>query len=142
MFESADIIDSYSRAEALEDGMLVDVSEHARSLGVIYPIAMTHAAYEKYVAWDDSDNAREHALQDSVGHLHDVLWMFRLGARRNNGPEFCFSLRVVRRSYGTELVELSAARHDGVGELVKLRAVCGPGDTAEPVITIMLPEED
>jgi hypothetical protein len=33
----------------------------------------------------------------------------------------------------TERVEL---------ETVQLRAVCGPGDTPEPVITIMLPDED
>jgi hypothetical protein len=26
--------------------------------------------------------------------------------------------------------------------LVRLKAVCGPGDRGEPVITIMLPEED
>jgi hypothetical protein len=25
---------------------------------------------------------------------------------------------------------------------VKLKALCGPGDNGEPVITIMLPEED
>jgi hypothetical protein len=27
-------------------------------------------------------------------------------------------------------------------ETVQLKAVCGPGDNAEPVITIMLPDED
>jgi hypothetical protein len=27
-------------------------------------------------------------------------------------------------------------------DLVTLKAVCGPGDTPEPVITIMLPDED
>jgi hypothetical protein len=27
-------------------------------------------------------------------------------------------------------------------KLVELKAVCGPGDNSEPVITIMLPEED
>jgi len=26
--------------------------------------------------------------------------------------------------------------------LVRLKAVCGPGDRGEPVITIMLPDED
>jgi len=25
---------------------------------------------------------------------------------------------------------------------VQLKAICGPGDSGEPVITIMLPEED
>jgi hypothetical protein len=26
--------------------------------------------------------------------------------------------------------------------LVRLKAVCGPGDDGEPVVTVMLPEED
>jgi hypothetical protein len=26
--------------------------------------------------------------------------------------------------------------------LVRLKAVCGPGDQGEPVLTVMLPEED
>ena len=31
---------------------------------------------------------------------------------------------------------------EGVPPLVRLKAVCGPGDHGEPVITVMTPEED
>jgi hypothetical protein len=30
----------------------------------------------------------------------------------------------------------------GTAPLVHLRALCGPGDEGEPVVTVMLPEED
>jgi hypothetical protein len=31
---------------------------------------------------------------------------------------------------------------DCVPPLVRLKAVCGPGDNAEPVVTVMMPDED
>jgi hypothetical protein len=31
---------------------------------------------------------------------------------------------------------------EGMPPLVRLKALCGPGDHGEPVVTIMLPEED
>jgi hypothetical protein len=39
----------------------------------------------------------------------------------------------------------NAVRNDnrsGTPPLVRLKALCGPGDQGEPVITVMLPEED
>jgi hypothetical protein len=31
---------------------------------------------------------------------------------------------------------------EGTPPLVPLKALCGPGDLGEPVVTVMLPEED
>jgi hypothetical protein len=31
---------------------------------------------------------------------------------------------------------------EGTPPLMRLKAVCGPGDHGEPVVTVMLPEED
>jgi hypothetical protein len=31
---------------------------------------------------------------------------------------------------------------DRTPPLVRLKAVCGPGDDAEPVVTVMMPDED
>ena len=39
MFENADLIHRYSRADALRDGVLIDVSPTAREAGIRYPSA-------------------------------------------------------------------------------------------------------
>ena len=55
--------------------------------------------------------------------------MLRYGiAKGENGSELLFKLYV--------------ADKPGFPELVTLKAICGPGDRGEPVITIMLPDED
>ena len=49
MFENADLIHSYSRAQAIEDGVLIDVSTVAREAGITYPVALTSAAWGRCV---------------------------------------------------------------------------------------------
>ena len=46
MFEGADLIHRYSRADALRDGVLIDVSETAREAGIRWPVALTQATWE------------------------------------------------------------------------------------------------
>lgn len=122
LFSKADIIHSYSRAQALEDGVLVDVSQAAKEAGFKYPVAVTRRLWDEVVTPDKE--ARNHG-QSEAGRLWDLLWMCYLAARRG-GSEIEFSLYVVK---GIQK------------ELVKLRALCDPGDNLEPVITIMFPDE-
>lgn len=114
-----EVISSYSRAQAIEDGILVDVTETAREAGIKYPVALTRAVFEKCVALPK----RYRGLEDVKGRLWDVLSMFRFAARIASADTIRYKLIVSRRT-------------------VILKAVIGPGDTPEPVITIMLPEED
>lgn len=127
-------IHTYTRAQAIGDGYLVDVSAVAAEAGIRYPTAMTRAAWADMVEWSREDNARKGTLQDEAGRLWDVLWMLRCaiaqGGGKNADGEIWYRLHRVPRA--------------GRGRLprsVVLRAVCGPGDEAEPVITIMLPDE-
>jgi hypothetical protein len=72
--------------------------------------------------------AAERAGNDERGRLHDVLWMLFCTIRRNRGgPELAFDLLCVVNS-------LRPLR-------VPLRAVVGPGDLGEPVITVMMAGE-
>ena len=69
-------------------------------------------------------------FQDTSGRLWDVLRMLRYGITqaKDHGGEILFELHV---------------RNDNrAAKKVTLKAVCGPGDNAEPVITVMLPDED
>jgi hypothetical protein len=43
MSEDADLIYRYTRADALRDGVLIDVSEVAREAGFKWPVALTAA---------------------------------------------------------------------------------------------------
>ena len=58
--------------------------------------------------------------------------MFRCAAARFDGDTLLFKLSV--RGHNRERLDSQ--------DLVTLKAVCGPGDTRDPVITIMLPDED
>jgi len=122
-------ISTYTRLQAIDDGVLIDVSDKAREAGFVIPVAITQAAWEDCVAWSDVDNRRQ-TYQDELGRLWDVLYTASLAARRG-GQAIRFQLfRVPRGGRGMR------------PRLVALKAICGPGDDGEPVITIMLPSED
>lgn len=119
-----EVISTYTRAQALADGVLVDVSTTAKEAGIKFPVAITQALYHGVIAPDPRAVG-----QDVDGRLWDALYMLRNEIRRGNGGAV-----VVYRCY---FVMKARQRR-----LMTLKAVCGPGDNAEPVITIMLPDED
>lgn len=124
--EWGEIIHAYSRADALRDGVLIDVTSTAREAGFKIPVALTAAVYEDCVRWDDEDDP----TQDEGGRLWDVLWMAINAARRQPGAQrVTFTLLRVQRG----------SDH---ASTVRLVMHVGPGDDAEPVITIMQPGED
>jgi hypothetical protein len=70
MFQESDVISSYSRAQAIEDGVLVDVSQSPeyRELRFRFPIALTRAVWENFV-----EVPKGVFGQDVAGRLWDVL---------------------------------------------------------------------
>ncbi len=120
-----EVISSYRRADALEDGVLIDISEAAREVGIRFPVAMTEGAWSTCVAMTP---VAMRAGCDVRGRLHDVVWMLQWAIRRSlPGREVTFEVLCVTTSQRPMCVPL--------------RAVVGPGDDAAPVITLMLPEE-
>ena len=137
MFEDADLIHRYTRAQALEDGVLVDVSETAKDAGFRVPVAVTQTAWADCVHWIEEDSARI-VHQDESGRLWDVLWMAYVAARVNqNKSELLYRLTLTRTE-GRETVK--GYRNVLVRDLV-LKLHIGPGDDGEMVFTIMLPQE-
>jgi hypothetical protein len=121
-----EVIHSYTRADALRDGVLVDAGAIASEVGFKYSVALSRAAWEKCVAVPSGIIG-----QDEVGRLYDVLHMLAASIRRGEDATTVSFAVHVRNS-----------NRRGVPPLVPLYAVCGPGDEGEPVITIMLPGED
>jgi len=72
-------ISTYTRAQGIEDGVLVDVTEWASPQqmmgGFTVPVAMTAALWAKV-------EAPKGSLQDTRGRAHDVLWLASLAVRR------------------------------------------------------------
>lgn len=132
MFEDAEVISRYTRADALADGSLVDVTETAKEAGFLFPVAVTQATWLDCVAWGATEKANKpQALQDEAGRLWDVVYMAFLAARSNReASRLEFSVyRVPTEGRGLKARPVSLVLH------------IGPGDSGEPVITIMQPLE-
>jgi hypothetical protein len=146
MFEPSDLIHSYTRAQAIEDGSLVDVSDVAMEAGYTLPVAITRAAWARYV---EVANGIDATAQLVKGRLWDILYMLNLSIRlqQGNGPEFRFQLFIAMPDETDwQANECPPSTESGLTRsthrLVMLKALCGPDDNMEPVITIMLPHED
>ena len=130
----------YTRAQAIEDGVLIDVSTTAREAGIVWPVALTSAAWSDTVQWGDADDKRKGGgacWQSESGRLWDVVWMasraIRGGLRRGHDGRDPILFQVLR------------IPRDGRGvrpRLATLKLQVGPGDNGEPVITVMLSGED
>jgi hypothetical protein len=125
IFSENDLICCYTRKQAIEDGILIEAGEIARQAGIKYHVALTSALWDGYIK---PDTESEEAGQSIEGRLWDLLCLFRHHARRSSSS--LLSFKVIFLMKGKE------HRH------VLVKAVCGPGDNAEPVITIMMPDED
>ena len=118
------VIVTCTRQDAIRDGILIDVSEIAAKLGIRLPTAVTQTVWERIVVPPEAVKG----IQDEKGRLWDIIWMFLCAALGSKSPEIQFSV-MLKDSYNRP------ARQ------TVLKAVIGPGDQAEPVITIMMPFE-
>lgn len=119
---------TYTRAQAITDGFLIDVSSKlAREAGFRYPVALTAGVWAECVAVPEGVTG-----QDETGRLWDILTMLRFAIARQKGDaqriDFALHVRNDNR--------------EGDPPLVSLYALCGPGGNGEPVITVLLPGED
>ncbi|MBT2989911.1 MAG: hypothetical protein KME65_13235 [Candidatus Thiodiazotropha sp. (ex Ctena orbiculata)] len=126
------VISTYTRAQAIEDEVLIDAGAMAREAGFKWPVALTVAAWADCVAWSEDDSRRQ-IYQDESGRLWDLIYMASHAIRtsKDSGDRLLFQLyRVPRDGQSLE------------AELVTLRLIVGPGDAGEPVVTILQPHED
>jgi hypothetical protein len=125
------VIFRYTREQALEDGILVDFTDWARETGFKVPVACTRAVWEGYVV--PPEGMRKMG-QSERGRAHDVLWMLYNEIHRTHESD--------SDTLHFKVIFLGTAARPQSRLMVELKTVCGPGDDAEPVLTIMLPDED
>lgn len=116
MFTADDLISVYTRSQAIEDGVLVDVTRDAQRAGYRYPVALTVGLWA-VVDFDDGVSLR------SVTRAHRL------------GNVLARARDAIRTVGDSDRVEFSALGSDCWAHI-------GPGDQGEPVITLMLIGED
>ncbi len=121
------VIYSYARAQAVADGVQVEVSKVAQEAGIRFPVFLTRGVYDAYVTVPEGVTG-----QDEAGRLWDIVWLLRFA--------------ILRAKPGADRVPVALyVRNDNHrAKLVKLIATCGPLDMDDPspAITVMLPGED
>lgn len=119
------IISSYTQADALEDGFLVDVSTSAQEAGICHPVLVTRGVWDAYVKVPPAVEE-----QDEQGRLWDIVWMLRNSLMQPHADSWTFIVYI--RNDQTRPVP------------VFFMAKCDPRsiNDSRPCITIFLPNED
>ena len=131
-WDDAEVISVYTRKEAIEDGTLMDVTEQARNTGITVPVAVALGAWSTCVEWTEYDEEQYGPGIPKKARLKNLLHIFYMAIKMSNNSmtdrimfEVPYRDRETGKHYNAELV-----------------SVIGPGDTMDPVITIMFPWEE
>lgn len=121
-----EVIFRYSRANAIEDGVLVDLSanypEECRLYR--YPVSCTAAVWSLV----EQAVANRKQCNSFAGVVSDILYMSTRG--------------VIDRPDEQTVIFKVIISGTGRNRIHTMKAICHPGDNLEPIITIMLPTED
>ena len=122
-----EVIYSYTRAQAVADGVQVEVSKVAAEAGIKFPVFITRTVFDSFVAVPEGVSG-----QDEAGRLWDIVWMLR------------FAIRKTQHGQSRLPFALYVRNDNHKPRLIKLIATCGALDIddAQPAITVMLPDED
>ena len=130
MSDNWTMVSSYTREQALADGVLHDVSAESRRFGFKIPVAVTDTVWRGYV--EATPELVEYG-QSTAARLDDVLAVlfFTIKAMPKDADNSRMTFQVKFLMDTNETYEEP-----------ELIAHIGPGDTWEPVLTIMLPEDE
>lgn len=121
---------SYTRQQAIDDGVLIDITEAAAEAGFKIEVALTAAAYQDCVSWTEADN--QQAYQDETGRLWDILTMAMYAARKGAGSS----------SVSFKVLRIPKDGKSRAPQVAHLKMEIGPTEEGVPAITIMQHNED
>ena len=121
------IIYSYTRTQAIADGVLIDVSGQANETGFKVPVAISDHLYNGYIVPPDGLDGEGQSVS---GRLHDVLLMTFYAAKVRWDGERVYFEALFQMGEGPRF------------EKVQCVAIVGHGDNGKPVLTICLPEDE
>jgi len=120
-----------SRSEAIEAGLLVDVSEAAKTIGIEPPLALSRAVWDQCILTGPFSDM---TMRAAKRRLFDVLFTCRLALLRNPDVEELGVLGALTSGEGGEV-------KDVIG-LLTLKVRRSLGDDGGTVITVTLLPED
>lgn len=148
----AEIVHQYTRAQAIADGVLVDVTERSKESGIKFPVALTRAVWDNCVEWTDEDSQAQIYQDNSAdpmtsGRLSDVVFMAYMAMKMlSDKPvgqyDNDFLTKVTENLLRYKMLRVPRDGHSQEAQEIELKLQLGPGDNAEPVITIMQLDED
>lgn len=125
IFADANVICTYTRAQAIADGVLIDLSSSFPSDTRMFrfPLACTSTV------WNLIESAASAEEVDPALYVWDVAYMALVAIKSSASGhgELPFVVKLPLTENGSEK---------------RLKLVLGPGDDGAPVLTIMLPLED
>jgi len=124
--ESWNVVYSYSRAQAIADGVLVDVTGEAKATGFKLHTVVTDHLFHGYV---EPPAGLDGEGQSVTARLHDLMVLALFAARK--------AMNTDRVTFKVDFLMAPGRK-----ETIEVVAHIGPGDHGEPVLTIMLPEDD
>lgn len=130
MFEDFEVISTYTRAQAIEDGTLIALGRFAERHGVRWPVAVTPGALACSQSWIRNDEPTDEDRLDDIG----AALAQELRTKKRMGAAVVPGLKV-------KLPRLFA-RVDGELQPAPVVYIIGPGDKGEAVITVTLEDED
>lgn len=116
---------SYSRHDAIEDGVLVDVTQYAKELGIKLETVFTRSLMEAVL-----DIPQSHSYQDERARCHDILFIALLALKKiikDKEPQGSFQVHLHTSNEEDSPKLLIISLHDD--------------DHGKPCITIGFPED-
>lgn len=120
------VLVAYTRQNALDDGVLVDVTKTAEKMGYRVPVAVSGTLMTRYLRPSEE---LESAGQSLEGRLCDLLFLLLMAIAREHDGDFL--------SFKADFL----SDPDGGTATVEIFAEMGPDDDGRPVLTVMLGED-
>jgi hypothetical protein len=127
IFADCEIISRYTRADAIQDGTLIDITANFLEIShqlYKYPVACTASVW----AIVEAAVASKKHCNDFAGVIWDLLWMSQKG--------------VVKRIDDSQHIFRVIITGAGPRRYYDFKIICHGGDQGEPVLTILMPQED
>jgi len=120
------VISVYTRKQAIEDGVLIDITEAARQFGFMLPFAITSNLHQQYVAPpQDVQDIPGQSEEERLARLLNQAWIAACSEKQTNHVVFGMMFLMEPEEFETSNIWL----------------IIDGGDDGQPVLTLMLPED-